>query len=158
MEACIANPDSCWLAVNDQLEGWLPPCDVQRFNDMLRLGFHYSELKTYAERDSWGTQLPSRHYRRALCAGLTELLQVYQGAVLAIQKEVLEVSRTVRFVSIVVNLQMTECHCKYAVLPCVYLYMLCSAATPDCTPILTLFPLPAPGRGAQPAPAAVLHR
>lgn len=87
----VFSPSDCYLALSDHL-GWLSRADQERLNELVRLGFHYSELKFFASRDRSEGQAHSSHYRRALCSGLAELLEVYQATVLSIQREVQQVT------------------------------------------------------------------
>lgn len=80
------SPERCNFAVTDA-PGLVSTSEREAFNSLLKLGFHFKHLAAFVDsnRSHTASQAGSL-YRRALATGVSELLTVYQSAVLQIQQ------------------------------------------------------------------------
>ncbi|CAD7697778.1 unnamed protein product [Ostreobium quekettii] len=86
----LSDPDAPSFQLSDDISSVARP-DRELLNDLVKLGFHYRALDVFVEKE--GVPSPSSvgggMYRRALAAGVSELLAVYKAAILQIQQHLM---------------------------------------------------------------------
>eukprot|EP00210_Caulerpa_lentillifera_P000039 g38.t1 len=84
----LNDPDDPSFILSSQAS-WVSEPDRVLLNELVQLGYHYQALDVFVENEGMpiteSSQFNRSIYRRALAAGISELKEVYQGAVLKIQ-------------------------------------------------------------------------
>ncbi|KAF8058112.1 GCP4 [Scenedesmus sp. PABB004] len=85
----LLHPERCSLALAPDI-AWVCPQDRAHLNELVALGFHYRQLQRFIAQEGGGQPGQRSLYRQALCAGLAEVLAVYEDEVVALQESALE--------------------------------------------------------------------
>ncbi|GMH37208.1 hypothetical protein BSKO_05081 [Bryopsis sp. KO-2023] len=78
------NPENSTFRLAQETITWVSKPDKFQLEQLLELGFHYRALDAFVESGHLGNKVST--YRRALGAGVSELLDVYQAAIIQVQQ------------------------------------------------------------------------